>query len=116
MPRKDLESYPKKVGYKKHPGMVAWLAHRITGVILGLYLIFHILSKGGYADWFDSLTNNIVFHAIVLICFLFHALNGFRIVIMDFGNGAEETVFNKQLGTAVGLMIVFFIIGIVSII
>ena len=116
MPRKDLESYSKKVGYKKHPGMVAWIAHRVTGVILGLYLIFHILSKGGYADWFDSLTNNTVFHVIVLICFLFHALNGFRIVVMDFGNGAEEQAFNKQLGSVVGLMVVFLIIGIIAIV
>jgi len=116
MPRKDLENYPKKVSYKKHPGMVAWLAHRITGVILGLYLIFHILAKGGYADWFDSLTGNMFVHGLILLCFLFHALNGFRIVVMDFGNGAEKEVFNKQLGGAVGLMVVFFIIGIIAII
>ena len=116
MPRKDLENYPKKVGYKKHPGMVAWLAHRITGVVIGLFLIFHILAKGGYAGWFDALTNNLLVHAIILIFFLFHALNGFRIVIMDFGNGAEKEVFGKQLGGAVGLMVVFFIIGIIAII
>ena len=36
MPRKDLEI--SAMGYRKHPGMVAWILHRVTGVLLVLYL------------------------------------------------------------------------------
>lgn len=111
MPRRDLVTYSKKVSYKKHTGMVAWLLHRITGVILGLYLIFHIFSKAGYADWFGAVTGNAIVRIIVLIVFAYHAFNGFRIVLIDFFSGAEKEVFAKQFMVVIFLTIIVTIIG-----
>lgn len=111
MPRKDLVTYPKKVSYRKHTGMVAWLLHRISGVIIGLYLIFHILGKSGVAEWFTSLTANPVARIIVLLAFTFHAFNGFRIVLIDFASGAEKDVFSKQFMVVLFLTVVVLIIG-----
>ncbi|MGC8925147.1 MAG: succinate dehydrogenase, cytochrome b556 subunit, partial [Calditerrivibrio sp.] len=111
MPRKDLVTYPKKVSYKKHTGMTAWLLHRISGVILGLYLLLHIFGKAGYADWFGALTGNAIARIIVLVAFVYHAFNGFRIVLIDFSNGAEKEVFSKQFMVVVLLTIVVTIIG-----
>ncbi|BAI80168.1 succinate dehydrogenase, cytochrome b subunit [Deferribacter desulfuricans SSM1] len=115
MPRKDLITYPKKVSYRKHTGMTAWLLHRITGVILGLYLIFHILGKAGVAEWFTSLTANAGVRAVVFLTFIYHAFNGFRIVLIDFSNGAEKGVFAKQFMVVIFLVIVVFIIGAIPI-
>jgi succinate dehydrogenase / fumarate reductase cytochrome b subunit len=115
MPRKDLVTYQKKVSYRKHTGMVAWLLHRVTGVILGLYLIFHILGKSGVAEWFTTLTANSVARIIVLLIFAFHAFNGFRIVLIDFFSGSEKEVFSKQFMVVIFLTIVVLVIGAIPI-
>lgn len=111
MPRRDLVTYPKKVSYRKHIGMVAWLLHRISGVIIGLYMIFHILGVSGVAKWFNSLTENPVAKIIVLLTFTFHAFNGFRIVLIDFASGSEKEVFSKQFMVVLFLTLVVLIIG-----
>ena len=49
MPRKDLEI--SAMGYRKHPGMVAWILHRVTGVLLVLYFILHMLGSGGVCSF-----------------------------------------------------------------
>jgi len=115
MPRRDLVTYPKKVSYRKHTGMVAWLLHRITGVIVGLYLIFHILAKSGVAAWFTSFTANPAARVLVLIFFAYHAFNGFRIVLIDFSSGAEEGMFSKQFMVVIFLTIVVSILGAIPI-
>ncbi len=115
MPRKDLITYPKKVSYKKHTGMTAWLIHRVTGVILGFYLIFHILGKSGVAEWFTSLTANPAVRIVVLVTFSYHAFNGFRIVLMDFANGAEKSVFSKQFMVVIFLTIIVSVLGAIPI-
>lgn len=115
MPRKDLVTYPKKVSYKKHTGMVSWLLHRVSGVILGLYLIFHILGKSGVTEWFTSLTANPVARIIVLLTFGFHAFNGFRIILIDFASGSEKEVFSKQFMVVLFLTVVVLIIGAIPI-
>lgn len=111
MPRKDLVTYPKKVSYRKHTGMMAWLLHRISGVIIGLYLIFHILGISGVTEWFNSLTENPVAKIIVLLTFTFHAFNGFRIVLIEFASGSEREVFSKQFMVVLFLTVVVLIIG-----
>lgn len=115
MPRKDLITYPKKVSYKKHTGMTAWLIHRITGVILGSYLIFHILGKSGVAEWVTDVTANPGVRIVVLLMFTYHAFNGFRIVLMDFANGSEREVFSKQFMVVILLTIIVSVLGAIPI-
>lgn len=90
MPRKDLVVSPR---YRLHAGMVAWLLHRITGVLLVLYFIVHML-----AAEFTSLAaikNNIIVEAVVVVLFAWHAMNGLRIIFMEFLKAAERTCFKK---------------------
>ena len=115
MPRKDLNTYPKKVSYKKHTGMTAWLIHRATGIFLGLYLILHILGKSGVAEWVTTLTANPGVRILVLITFSFHAFNGFRIVLMDFANGAEKEIFSKQFMVVIFLTVIVSVLGAIPI-
>jgi succinate dehydrogenase / fumarate reductase cytochrome b subunit len=115
MPRKDLVTYPKKMGYRKHTGMVAWLLHRITGVIIGAYLIMHILGVSGTVSPLLSVTGASVIKALFLASFAFHAFNGVRIVLMEFGAGATRENFSKYFMAVVFITIVIAIIGAIPI-
>ncbi len=105
MPRNDLTSYPKKVGYKKHPGMVAWLLHRVTGVILVMYFVFHILGSSGFCPFLPTIVQNTCVKGIVIFSIFCHGLNGFRIILMELCNAADRAVFKKYIYVVVGLTV-----------
>jgi len=94
MPRKDLLAYPKRVGYRKHAGMLAWLLHRATALILVLYFIFHILGSSGVCSFLPAIVQNNIVKSVMIVAFIFHALNGIRIMMMEFGDAAERDRFN----------------------
>ncbi len=78
--------------YKVRTGMFAWMLHRLTGVALVVYLTVHIwgLRKLSDADAFNALITS--YHApifkvgefLLLGAVVYHALNGLRIVLIDF--------------------------------
>lgn len=78
--------------YKVRTGMFAWLFHRITGVALVGYLIIHVWGLRALSDpeAFNSLI--VSYHApifklgefLLLGAVVYHALNGLRIVLIDF--------------------------------
>jgi succinate dehydrogenase / fumarate reductase, cytochrome b subunit len=84
--------------YRWQTGATAWLLHRITGAAVGLYLLLHILGQfgmkyGGLDGLRDFLTDKPV--VVILLAFLiYHALNGVRELIIDFGNGA---LYHKKI-------------------
>jgi succinate dehydrogenase / fumarate reductase cytochrome b subunit len=82
-------------------GMWAWVGHRLTGLALVVYVFLHLsflttasLSEGG-AD-FDKLmatTSQPLFVAMdfmLVIIVIFHAMNGFRIMLFDLGVGIRR--------------------------
>lgn len=82
-------------------GMWAWVGHRITGLALVAYIFLHLsfittasLGEGG-AD-FDSLmatTSQPLFVAMdffLVIVVIYHAMNGFRVVLFDMGIGIKR--------------------------
>lgn len=114
MPRRDITCYPKKVGYRKHPGMVAWLLHRITGVIIVLYLVFHMVGSAGLCSFLPELVQSSAVKAVLLVSFVFHALNGLRIICMEFWKSAERENFKRDFYVVVGLTIILSAVGIVQ--
>jgi len=88
------------VTYRGREGQIAWMLHRITGVGVFLFLALHIadiflMSFGPTA--FEHLL--FIYHQFVfklLIVFglylgvLYHALNGIRVVIIDFWPGMNQ--------------------------
>ena len=82
-------------------GMWAWVGHRLTGLALVVYVFMHLsflttasLSEGG-AD-FDKLmatTSQPLFVAMdfmLVIIVIYHAMNGFRIMLFDIGVGIRR--------------------------
>jgi len=84
--------------YRWQTGAMAWLIHRITGAVVGLYLLLHILGQFGMKyGGLESLRSFISAKAVVVVllaCLIYHTLNGVRELIIDFGNGA---LYHKKL-------------------
>ncbi len=115
------------IRYKWRTGMLAWLLHRLTGLGLMFYLTLHIFVTRGFheaarlpdpvarAQEFDKiygvLTNPLFgFLEIALLgAVLYHALNGIRVLIIDFGNGARyhKALWAVMMAVWALLMVVF---------
>ena len=103
-------------GLWKATGMWAWLLFRISGIVLALYLFTHIviISLGRW-DTLDRVME--LFHTPVFILLdlalvvavLYHALNGVRIILMDFGIGIHrhKMMFWIAMATVVMCFAVF---------
>lgn len=101
------------MGYRKHAGMVAWLLHRITGVIIVLYFVFHMLGSSGVCSFLPGLVQNNLVKAVMLVAFVFHALNGVRIMLMEFCKSAERENFKKDLYIVAGLTVIISAAGMI---
>ena len=89
--------------YRWHTGGIAWLLHRLSGIALTFYLVLHIWvihSLGRGPERFDATMEFLgsplfrVFEVGLLGTIVYHALNGIRVVIVDFGSGA---LYHKRL-------------------
>ena len=104
---------PQKLGtvYRGGQGQWSWALHRITGVAIFLFLLAHIIDTA-LVGFGPEVYNRViaVYHnpivrlmeiALALLV-LFHALNGLRIIVIDFVPKAADR--HKELfGVVVGL-------------
>ena len=91
-PVRPVSSTQEVLRYKKRVGMWAWMLHRLTGLGLVGYLVVHVwgLKAITDADAYNALIAG--YHAPLfkiaefglLIAVVYHALNGVRIVLIDF--------------------------------
>ena len=79
--------------YKGRSGQWAFVAHRTTGFLVFMFLLLHIIDVSlvnadvELYDEVHALYGNVLlrlFECGLLLALLFHALNGLRIVIVDF--------------------------------
>jgi succinate dehydrogenase / fumarate reductase, cytochrome b subunit len=90
----------RAVTYRGREGQIAWMLHRITGVGVFLFLALHIANVFTMvfpSHVFNSLAG--LYHSVpfkLLSIFglyfglLYHALNGVRVIIVDFWPGAGK--------------------------
>ncbi len=90
--------------YRGHEGQWAWLFHRITGIGVFLFLLAHIVDTAmiGWGPKVYNETMAIYRHPLFRVgevilagAVLYHALNGIRIIIIDFW--PESTLAQKKL-------------------
>jgi len=82
--------------YRGPAGQWAFLAHRVTGVLVFCFLLLHIVDVSLVArpelyDEVHALYGNVLlrlFEVGLLFALVFHSLNGLRIVLVDFFPGA----------------------------
>lgn len=102
-------------------GMWSWVAHRVTGLLIFVFLLVHVLdtslvrvSPEAYNDVIATYKNPIVGlgEAGLVAAVIFHAFNGLRLMAVDFW--AKGTRYQRQLlwgvlGIWVLLMVPFLI-------
>ncbi|MDI2099338.1 succinate dehydrogenase, cytochrome b556 subunit [Klugiella sp. YN-L-19] len=95
----DPPGRPAGTLYRGHEGMWSWVLHRVTGVAIFFFLLVHVLDTalvrvspeaynaviGTYQTPIMGLGEVALVAAIV-----FHALNGLRIILVDFWAGGTR--------------------------
>ncbi len=110
--------------YRGSEGMIAWAFHRISGLAIWVFIVLHVFDiwlSGANPALYDELLFlyaspvGRVGETLLGAALLYHALNGLRIVIMDFW--PAMTRFHRQLWYAswvafvvVGLPVAWFIL------
>jgi len=108
----EVKRYPNKLGLKGWLGGGRWgverylyTLHRVTGLGLVLYFLLHIIVTAsralGETQWIDAmgLVSGTLFYIgeyLVFVAFAFHALNGLRLALIEFGiltGPAEEPIY-----------------------
>jgi succinate dehydrogenase / fumarate reductase cytochrome b subunit len=102
--------------YRGSEGMLAWAFHRISGVAIWAFVVLHVVDiylVGGDPNLYDevlriyaSLPGRIM-EVLLGAALLYHALNGLRIIVMDFW--PSMTVYHKQMWYA--SWAIFVIVG-----
>ncbi len=79
--------------YRGSEGMIAWAFHRISGVAIWAFVVLHVIDiylVGGDPKAYDTILQiyasppGRVMETLLGAALLYHALNGLRIIIMDF--------------------------------
>ncbi len=90
--------------YKGHEGQWTWIAHRVTGLAIILFLFAHVVDTA-VIGWGPEAYNRVLsvyqnwgvrlLELGLVAAVMFHALNGIRIMIIDFWPNA--TRYNRAL-------------------
>ena len=79
------------LSYRGGGPMLAWILHRITGLCILLFVGLHVIASfflqqmgSSWAITVNTIYESWIFQIFVVFFVLFHALNGFRIIILDF--------------------------------
>lgn len=103
--------------YRVRTGMFAWMLHRLTGLALVSYLILHVWGLKSMTD--PDAYNYLItkYHGplfkfgefLLLGAVIYHALNGLRIVLIDFVGWSPN---QKRLFWTLGAVaLVLFVVG-----
>lgn len=98
------EAFARSKGPPRYygPGFWAWLLHRVTGLLLGLYLIMHLWVLGfvlAGSEAFNAILANLnrpIFHFFdlaLLAGFVYHGLNGLRVTLVDLMDLDQRRLF-----------------------
>ncbi len=111
---RNSEFWPKNM----KTGMWAWIGHRITGIVLVVYIFMHLsfittASLGDGPKNFDALmaiTSQplfIVLDFVLVVVVIFHAMNGLRVVLFDAGVGIrrQKQIFWVMMGISAVLVV-----------
>lgn len=103
-------------------GMWAWIGHRLTGLVLVVYIFLHLsfittASLGDGPKNFDALmaiTSQPLFVALdflLVFVVIYHAMNGMRVVAFDMGLGIR-----RQKAVFWGAMVIAAVLTVVGLI
>lgn len=109
----------ENLSYKKDSGSWAWIYHRVTGIALIGYLFLHIYSLSTLTqgrEVFEKKMQSflsgpfLLLEWVLFIFVLFHSLNGVRIVLVDWADGAKYHKSLYRVSWIVGIVL-FLVMG-----
>ena len=96
--------------YKGSPGQWSWLAHRITGVAIILFLFAHVVDTS-VVGWGPNAYDRVVavyenwvvriLELGLVAAVVYHAINGVKIMVFDFWPGAIRRFRAISIGSTV---------------
>ena len=96
--------------YKGHEGQWSWLAHRVTGVAIILFLFAHVIDTA-VVGWGPEAYNRVasVYHNPIVrllelglvAAVLYHSINGTKIILIDFFPSLVKHIRGLGIATAV---------------
>ncbi|MDO5744694.1 MAG: succinate dehydrogenase, cytochrome b556 subunit [Micrococcaceae bacterium] len=90
--------------YRGREGMWSWVGHRITGVVIFLFLLVHVLdtslvrvAPGAYDAVMATYKNPLMAlgETALVAAIVFHAFNGLRLILVDFWK--QGTKYHRQM-------------------
>ena len=102
--------------YRGREGMWSWVANSISGVLIFLFLFAHVLdtalvrvSPESYNEVMGAYKNPVVgiAEAGLVAAVIFHALNGLRIIAVDFWSKGPRLQRQLFWGVAIGFVVLF---------
>jgi succinate dehydrogenase / fumarate reductase, cytochrome b subunit len=112
-----VASSPAGTLYRGREGMWSWVLHRITGVSIFFFLFAHVVdtamvrvSPDVYNTAVETYKNPIVgvMEIGLVAAVLFHALNGVRIILVDFWE--KGALYQRQMTYGVvGVFVILFV-------
>jgi succinate dehydrogenase / fumarate reductase cytochrome b subunit len=109
----------ENISYRKDSGSWAWIYHRISGIALIGYLFLHIYSlstltegKAVFETKMQSFLSPpfLAMEWLLFIFVLFHSLNGVRIVLVDWADGAKYHKTLYRFSLIIGIFL-FLLMG-----
>ena len=110
-----MASAPAGTLYRGGEGMWSWVAHRITGVAVFFFLLVHVLDTALVRvspDAYDAVIATYKTPIVNLLevglvgAVLYHALNGVRIILVDFWSEGPR----HQKGMFRGILVVWLLL------
>lgn len=104
-----------EVSYRPQPGSIAWLLHRLSGLGLVVYLALHIWTLHTLTEGKEAFEAHVQVFKLPIMgisilglwaAILFHALNGLRLMLVDFlglSRRQKPLLWGVVALTAVGL-------------
>lgn len=109
-----MATAPAGTLYRGREGMWSWVAHRVTGMLIFVFLLVHVLdtalvrvSPEAYNTVIGAYKNPImgIAEAGLVAAVVFHAFNGIRVMLVDFWS--KGTRYQRlMMWIVVGLVVV----------
>lgn len=108
---------PPRTLYRGDPGMWSWVLHRITGATIFFFLFVHVLDTAlvrvgpqAYDEVVATYKTPIVglMEFALIVAVLFHALNGIRVILIDFWS--EGTRYQRLMLWIVAVVFLLLIV------
>ena len=121
-PYKQIDIASKHAWMLKHPGTYFWLIQVVTGSIVAIFAVWHLIVQHGSVSTMTVAQSAIrvtptvfLVYTIFLAAVMYHAFNGCRSVLIKLGIMTDKVKESLLVGLVALAFIAFFFTGVLSI-